>query len=153
MTADGAEIRRAAAGDLDHIVNLQFRAYAANRAILGVEPLPLLVDYPDLLARMDTWVAEANGELAGVLIMDFRPDDALVWSVASDPALQGSGLGRRMMLHAEHMARERHRHVLRLYTGAKLIARVAWYARLGYATERTEILPDRTVVHMVKHLA
>ena len=44
------ELRRANAGDLPRIKALQRAAYAENRSILGVEPLPLLADYSEILS-------------------------------------------------------------------------------------------------------
>ncbi|MDX2159493.1 MAG: GNAT family N-acetyltransferase [Hyphomicrobiaceae bacterium] len=144
--------RRAGAADLDAVVALQHAAYAKNRPILGVEPLPLQVDYADILGRMEVWLAEPDGRLDGVLILEPRPDDLLIWSVATDPALPPSGVGRALIAWAETRAREIGRDVMRLYTGTLLTDRIAWYARHGYATERVEVLPDRSVTHMVKRL-
>ena len=38
-------LRRATRDDLSAVTALQRAAYAKNRAILGVEPLPLMADY------------------------------------------------------------------------------------------------------------
>ncbi|MBV8839658.1 MAG: N-acetyltransferase, partial [Alphaproteobacteria bacterium] len=43
-------LKRAAADDLDAVVALQRAAYAKNRPLLGVEPLPLLADYRQVFA-------------------------------------------------------------------------------------------------------
>jgi hypothetical protein len=42
-------LRRGTTGDFDAIVTLQRAAYARNRDLLGVEPLPLLADYQAIL--------------------------------------------------------------------------------------------------------
>ncbi len=152
MSQVALSIRPAAADDLAGIVRLQHRAYAANRALLGVEPLPLLVDYAALLDRMQSWLAFAGPNLSGVLIMDLRPDDALIWSVASDPDGQGVGVGTALMRHAEAVTLQSGQKIIRLYTGSRLTDRIAWYRRLGFDVEREEELPDRVLVHMVKRL-
>ncbi|MGL4441879.1 MAG: GNAT family N-acetyltransferase [Bosea sp. (in: a-proteobacteria)] len=151
--ASAVRVRAATRDDFDDIVRLQHRAYAANRAVLGVEPLPLLADYAELLSRTETWVAVVDLTIAGVLIMDIRPDDALIWSVASDPDRQSSGIGTAMMRHADAVAKERRCDSLRLYTGARLVERIAWYGRLGFTVKHEEQLADRVVVHMVKQLS
>ena len=44
-----AGLRRASAAGIPHVSVLQRAAYAANRPILGVEPLPLGADYSEQL--------------------------------------------------------------------------------------------------------
>jgi ribosomal protein S18 acetylase RimI-like enzyme len=147
-----ADLRRATAADIPALVALQRAAYARNRDILGVEPLPLIADYNEIFAHHETWLTEDNGALLGALILELRPADLLIWSVATAPAAQGRGLGNRLLAAAEARARELNLSTMRLYTGQKLVSNVAWYQRHGYAIERIEERPDRTVVHMVKNI-
>ena len=149
MTAP-ADLRRATAADIPALTALQRAAYARNRDILGVEPLPLRADYDAIFANYETWLAEESGALLGALILEPRPDDLLIWSVATAPSEQGRGLGNRLLAAAEERARQLKLSTMRLYTGQKLVSNVAWYQRHGYAIERIEQMPDRTVVHMVK---
>ena len=146
-------MRRAATVDLPAIIALQQAAYARNRAILGVEPLPLLADYAEILRDYEVWVTGKEGEpLSAVLILERRADDLLIWSVASAPDAQGNGLGNRLLGFAEHRAKEEGLRIIRLYTGERLGDNIAWYRRKGYAVERVETLADRNIVHMVKTL-
>ena len=147
-----ADLRRAGAADIPALVALQRAAYARNRDILGVEPLPLIADYNEIFANYETWLAEDAGALMGALILEPRPADLLIWSVATAPAAQGRGLGNRLLAAAEARAKELNLSTMRLYTGQKLVSNVAWYQRHGYAIERIEERPDRTVVHMVKNI-
>jgi GNAT superfamily N-acetyltransferase len=145
--------RRATLADLPAVRALQHAAYARNRAILGVEPLPLLADYSNILRDHEVWIVAGEGEAPrGVLVLDCRPDDLLIWSVASAPEAQGQGIGNALLSFAERRARESGRRVLRLYTGEKLVGNIAWYTRKGYTIEHVEAMPDRNVVHMVKTL-
>lgn len=149
MTGDG--LRRAGPADRDAVVALQHAAYAPNRALLGVEPLPLLADYDAVFANSEVWVP-AEGPIDAVLILEPAPDHLLIWSVATAPGTQGRGLGGRLLAFAEARARALGPTTIRLYTGAKLAGNVAWYQRNGYAIERVEALADRDIVHFVKHL-
>jgi RimJ/RimL family protein N-acetyltransferase/ribosomal protein S18 acetylase RimI-like enzyme len=149
----GLSLRQATPEDLGALAELQRAAYASNRAILGVEPIPLLFDYDTVLGVYETWIADGEGGPAGALILDPRPDHLLVWSLATAPGAQRQGLGGRLLAAAEARARSLGLSTLRLYTGEKLTQNVRWYRRHGYAIERVEELDDRRLVHMVKSIA
>ena len=145
-------LRRAIRDDLPAVTALQRAAYAKNRAILGVEPLPLLADYQQVFSDYEVYLAEREGTLHGVLILEPRADDVLIWSVATAPQAQGQGVGNQMLTFAELRARELGLTCMRLYTGEPLTFNIAWYTRHGYAYERTEDMGDRRAVHLVKQL-
>jgi ribosomal protein S18 acetylase RimI-like enzyme len=151
LVADGVSLRRALAGDLDAVVRLQRAAYARNRQLLGREPLPLLADYGQVFNDYEVWLAEDDG-LTGVLILEPRAGDLLIWSIATDPARQQAGLGKAMLGAAEVRARALGLPIMRLYTGATLEHLVDWYGRHGYGVERIEQLSDRAITHMMKRL-
>jgi ribosomal protein S18 acetylase RimI-like enzyme len=148
-----AGLRRAGAADLTAVTTLQHAAYAANRALLGVEPLPLRADYAEVLAMQEVWLADGAHGLDGALILEVLPDALLVWSLATAPAAQGRGVGRQLLAAAEERAHFLGRPLVRLYTGEKLTGNIAWYRCHGYAVERVERLPDRAIVHMIKAIA
>jgi len=117
-----------------------------------VEPLPLQADYAGILTSHEVWLAEQAGRLTGVLILEPRTDDLLIWSIAVAPAMQGAGLGNELLIGAEARARALGLARLRLYTGEALAGNIAWYERHGYLRERVKTLADRRIVHMVKRL-
>jgi RimJ/RimL family protein N-acetyltransferase/GNAT superfamily N-acetyltransferase len=145
-------LRRAAVSDRGALEGLQEAAYARNRALLGVEPLPLLSDYGDVLARYEAWLLDRGTSVAAALILDPRPDHLLIWSLATAPHAQRQGLGGGLLAAAEARARQLGLTTLRLYTGERLTANVRWYHRHGYAIDRIEELEGRRAVHMVKRL-
>jgi GNAT superfamily N-acetyltransferase len=144
-------LRRAVQADLERVVAIQRAAYARNRDLLGVEPMPLMADYEKIFSDYEVWVT-AEGTVESVLILEPRDDDLLIWSIATDPRRQQTGLGHAMLAAAEVRARELGHATMRLYTGAILHHLTGWYGRHGYAIERIEERPDRTIAHMVKHL-
>lgn len=145
-------LRRATSADIDAVVALQHAAYAKNQVVLGVVPLPLQADYAGLFRTMEVWLAASTAGLDGVLILEARPADLLIWSIATEPARPHTGLGSELLAWAETRARELGRDTMRLYTGTLLTHLVQWYGRHGYTTERIEQMPDRSATHMLKRL-
>nr|WP_249729698.1 GNAT family N-acetyltransferase [Chelatococcus sp. YT9] len=146
----------ATAADHAAVLALQHRAFAGNRLLLGAEPLPLLADYDEIFAdsgAWEIWLAVAAEGLAGVLILMPRQDDLYIWSIATDPAFRGRGVGRDLLAHALARAKALELPALRLCTGRVLSENVAWYARAGFVIEREEVRPDRVLVHMARTLA
>jgi hypothetical protein len=88
-------LRRATAADIAAVTALQRAAYARNRVILGVEPLPLMADYAHVFAAFEVWLAEGPDGLQGILILERRTDDLLLWSVRPrrSCAAAGSAIG------------------------------------------------------------
>lgn len=143
-------LRRASLADRAALEALQAASYARNREILGVEPIPLLWDYGTVLATNEVWLLEEEGRLDGALILEPRQDDLLIESIAVAPHAQGRGIGNRLLEAALARAAELKRPVARLYTGAPLTRNIAWYGRKGFAIEREDVRPDRTVIHMAR---
>ena len=147
-----SDLRRATIDDLAAVMALQQAAYARNRALLGVEPLPLTANYGEVFSAYEIFLVDGAHGLDGVLILEPRADDLLIWSVATAPAAQGRGVGNRLLAFAESHARGLGLRCIRLYTGEPLTGNIAWYTRHGYVYERTEQMPDRRIVHLVKNL-
>ena len=150
-------MRRANERDHDAVVAVQLAAYARNRELLGVEPLPLMVDYHDVLRDKQVWLALAPEtfpeHVAGVLVLEPRAGDMMIESVATHPIAQGQGLGRWLLAFAEDQARTHGLAIVRLYTGTILTHLVEWYGRHGYTVEGVEALSDRSRTNMMKLLS
>ena len=144
--------RRAEAADRAAVEMLQQAAYARNRRLLGVEPLPLQADYSDIFQTMEVWLAEERGRLRGALILEPGTDDMLIWSIAAAPDAQRQGIGQIMLDAAEVRAAQLGLTTMRLYTGTPLDTLIRWYHRHGYEIERLEPLADRTITHLIKQL-
>jgi ribosomal protein S18 acetylase RimI-like enzyme len=125
-------LRDATPADREPIERLVEAAYGGYVELIGRRPAPMDADYAALIAAGLVTVAERDGTVAGVLVLEPMPGHLLVENVAVDPAAQGTGLGRRLMAHAEDEARALGLPELRLYTNELMAANVAWYPRLGY---------------------
>lgn len=150
MSEPAILLRRASRDDVAALRAVQQAAFAWNREILGVEPLPLLADYGEVVATKECWFAEDNGLVQGAIILEPEGEALLVWSVAGAPEQQGAKLGRHLMAFAEDRAREQGIGALTLYTGEKLQKNIDWYQRLGFSISGIEALADRNIVHMKK---
>ena len=150
IEVEGRVLRRASLDDRAAVESLQKAAYARNRILLGVEPVPLLWDYGRVFREREVWVLDVPEGLGGALILEARPDDLLIDSVAACPKAQGFGYGNLLLTAGEARARALGRRTVRLYTGEPLSANIHWYRRKGYGIERVEQLPDRRLVHMAK---
>ena len=156
LTGGGVTLRRAGDGERAGVERLQQAAYARNRVLLGLEPVPLLADYALLFRDHEVWVlpsVECDGEFQAALILETeRTGDIVIWSVSTAPSIQKQGVGRALLRCAEQRAHELGRDAIRLYTGKPLIHLIDWYGRNGYEVEREEQLADRVLVHMIKKL-
>lgn len=138
--------------DVDAIRRLTREAYQPWVAVIGREPLPMAADYGAALREHRFDLAYRGGELVGLIETRAEPDHLLVVNVAVAPAQQSGGLGRRLLSHAESLARERDLTTLRLYTNAAFARNISIYHRLGYRVERQETREHGVTVHMTKAL-
>lgn len=151
--ADGGRtLRRADMADIEMLTALQKAAYARNREILGVEPVPLRWDYRQVLADREVWMLEESGELAGALILVPYFDHLCIDSIAVAPTLSGQGIGNALLSAAETRAGNLGIAELRLITGERLKSNVDWYRRKGYEVADVEQAPDRRIVYMRRRM-
>jgi ribosomal protein S18 acetylase RimI-like enzyme len=89
-------------------------------------------DHAGPVAEGRSWVAEADGRIAGVLEVRAGRGHLLLEDVAVHPDRQGEGIGRALIAHAEALAVEAGLPAVRLYTNERMHENVALYAALGY---------------------
>lgn len=84
------------------------------------------------------FVAVENGRIVGCVFALERARDFYVGKLAVEPALQGQGVGARLMQAVEDLARERDKDAIELQARIELTANHAAFARLGFReTART----------------
>lgn len=125
-------LRRATRDDTAAVTACVCRAYLPWIPIVGRQPGPMLEDYATVIARHQVHVAERDGEVIGVLVLDVERERVFVDNVCVDPSLQRAGVGRLMLGFAEDEARRRGHASIDLSTHETMASNLAMYTRLGY---------------------
>jgi ribosomal protein S18 acetylase RimI-like enzyme len=126
-------VRRATAADVPALGQVASEAYSTYLPRMhGRRPGPLDADYAAAVAGSETWVAVVDGVVVGFLVLMAEDDAMLLENVAVVPALQGRGVGARLLALAEQRATEAGRFRIRLYTHVSMVENQALYERRGY---------------------
>jgi GNAT superfamily N-acetyltransferase len=146
-------MRNARPGDAAAIRALVRAAYAKWVPVVGREPRPMQADYEQnvLVHRFD--LIEESGRL--VALIETEPHDGHLWveNIAVAPEAQGRGLGRRLLAHADHLARAGGFGEIRLLTHGLMASNRALYRSVGYVETLEEAFMENTVVYFTKLLA
>jgi ribosomal protein S18 acetylase RimI-like enzyme len=132
MASDEMTIRLATREDMAQIARLVNTAYAKYLDRMEKVPAPMLADYAALIASDGVYVLVSGAEVTGLLVLKAQDLALFIEDVAVDPAVQGRGLGRRLMAFAEQYAREHGLRELRLYTNEVMVENLVFYQRLGF---------------------
>jgi GNAT superfamily N-acetyltransferase len=110
-------------------VHAAYRHYVER---IGRPPAPMLDDYAQIIADRPVHVAENDGKIVGMLVLDETDEGFLLETVAVDPSVQGTGVGRRLIDLAEAEARRAGHTSIYLYTHEKMTENRLHYAKIGY---------------------
>lgn len=146
-------IRKARPDEATAIRDIVLAAYQHYVPIIGRPPAPMLDDYPARIAAGQTWVLQDAEGLAGVLVLEDRPDCFMLENIAVRPIRQGSGVGRLLLDFAEAEAMRRGWNAVTLYTNALMEKNLAIYASRGYVETARQTEKDFSRVYMTKRLA
>jgi len=125
-------IRPASFSDLPAMTQIVAGAYQVYVERIGNPPGPMLDDYRVHVRNHTAWVAEADGNVAGLVVLLAEEDHLLLDNVAVDPAWHGRGIGRALLDFAEREAIRRGYTELRLYTHEKMTENLGMYSALGW---------------------
>jgi ribosomal protein S18 acetylase RimI-like enzyme len=146
------ELRQAVASDASAIRELTRAAYAKWVPVIGREPKPMTANYAEAVRSHRIDLLYVDGKLAGVIEIIPEANHLLIENVAVSPAFQGQGLGRKLMVRAEHVALSLGHDEIRLYTNKLFAENVELYRKLGYRVDREEAFTGGVAVHMSKSL-
>jgi len=147
------ELRQAVPGDAAAIRALTRSAYAKWVPLIGREPKPMTADYDVAVLKHRFDLLYVEGALAALIETIAEPDHLLIENVAVQPQRQGQGLGRRLLAHAEVLARTLGYAEIRLYTNQRFAENVELYRGIGYRIDREEAGERGVTVYMSKPLA
>lgn len=133
---ENADIRLAVPEDLSAIRRCAEDAYALYVPRIGKKPAPMIADFAAQIDAGQVHVCIEGGELAGYIVLYPRGDHLHIENVAILSALQGSGLGRKLLVFAEAEARRAGLAAIELYTNQKMTENLTFYPRLGYVELR-----------------
>lgn len=122
-------VRPAGDEDVDVLRRVAAAAYQPHVARIGRPPAPVTADYAHAVRSGQVWVAVADGQVIGFVILVAQPGYLLLENVAVLPAAQGRGIGGRLLHLAEEHARRLGRNEIRLYTNEVMTENLAYYPR------------------------
>ncbi len=99
----------------------------------------MTANYAGIVSSGRAWVAERQGDLVGLLVLEPHADHLLLENIAVDPHWQGSGIGSQLLAFAESRAGLLGLTEVRLFTNAVMTENLDYYPRRGYReTHRAE---------------
>ena len=112
---------------------------------IGRPPAPMLLDYPTLVDASYVWVAELSSQVEGVLVQYETSDGFYIDTVAVNPKVRGTGVGRALLEFAEAEAVRRGFASVYLCTNSKMTENQVLYPKIGYVeyARRSEAGYDR----------
>jgi ribosomal protein S18 acetylase RimI-like enzyme len=132
-------VRHATEADVPALKVIAHEAYLHYVARIGRMPAPMTADYAAAVRSGQAWVAEADGEVAGLLVLVVCQGYLLIENVAVLPSAQRRGIGARLLALAEDEARAHGLGEIRLYTNEAMTENLAYYPSHGYVqTHRAE---------------
>ena len=129
----GSKIRPATAADAPAVTSCVDAAYRPYVRRIGKPPAPMVADYAEVIRQHRVHVIEADGIVAGMVVLITNHGHATLDTVAVDPAYQHNGLGRALIAFAEQTAAALGYTTVELYTHALMTENIALYSRLGYS--------------------
>jgi N-acetylglutamate synthase-like GNAT family acetyltransferase len=145
-------LRAATDADAAEVAALVDDAYEHWVERLGIVPRPMTDDYAEVIRERRVTVAESDGTIVGVLVLDVTDEGFVIDNVAVHPSVRGTGLGRTLLELAESEARCAGFDSIYLYTHEKASDNIALYSRIGYVEYDRRSEGDFSIVFMRKRL-
>ena len=145
-------LRPAEGSDAAQVADLVDAAYRHYVERIGMLPGPMTEDYAEVIREARVTVAERDGMIAGVIVLNTTEEGFVIENVAVAPPERGRGLGRRLLEFAEDEARHAGFTSIYLYTHEKMTENQALYSKIGYVEYDRRSQGDFSLVYMRKRL-
>jgi ribosomal protein S18 acetylase RimI-like enzyme len=150
----GMRLRAATEADVPRLSELARAAYGVYVPRMGREPRPMVDDYMAVVRDRDVVVAtdEEDGRVVGMAVLAVTEEGFLLDNLAVEPARQGQGVGRALLLEAEAASRRSGFDAIYLFTHETMTENVALYERIGYVEYDRRPADEWSVVYLRKRL-
>jgi N-acetylglutamate synthase-like GNAT family acetyltransferase len=145
-------LRPAEGSDAAQVADLVDAAYRHYVERIGMLPGPMTEDYAGVIRGARVTVAERDGMIVGVIVLNVTEEGFVIENVAVAPPERGRGLGRRLLEFAEDEARHAGFTSVYLYTHEKMTENQALYSKVGYLEYDRRSQGDFSLVYMRKRL-
>jgi N-acetylglutamate synthase-like GNAT family acetyltransferase len=145
-------LRSATGADAGAVSELVDRAYGHYVDRIGMQPGPMTEDYAEVIRDKRVTLAEHDGAIVGLLVLDVDDEGFVLDNVAVDPSVRGTGLGRTLLERAEDEARRAGFDSIYLYTHEGMTENIDLYGRIGYVEFDRRSFGDFSLVFMRKPL-
>jgi ribosomal protein S18 acetylase RimI-like enzyme len=143
-------LRAATEADAPRLSELARAAYGVYVPRIGREPRPMVDDYVAVVRDRDVVVAEEDGRIVGMAVLAVTEEGFLLDNLAVEPARQGQGVGRALLLEAA--ARRAGYDAVYLFTHKTMTENIALYERIGYVEYDRRPPDERWLVYLRKRL-
>ncbi len=125
-------IRLATLDDLARVQAIAAQAYAPYTPLIGRPAAPAVADYRKRIEDREAQVYILNQNVTGFLVAFALNGAWELDAIGVDPAHQGQGIGRALIMQCEADAKERGYSAVTLYTNVMMKANLTLYPALGY---------------------
>jgi ribosomal protein S18 acetylase RimI-like enzyme len=131
-------LRLARPEDSRQLAEIAQEAYGKYAGMLDEPPAPLLLDYENVASSGQTYIAVESDEILGMVTVERDSPYLILRNLAVRPSCQRGGIGRRLALLVEDIARADNLKGVRLWTRAEMHENIAFYKSLDYVVTHSE---------------
>jgi len=150
---DGFSIKTGEKSDAAAIRNLVRKAYAKWVPLIGRDPLPMSVNYEQVILSHRFDLVYKDKTLVALIETIEKTDHLLIQNLCVSPKHQRVGVGRSLLNYAEYLAQQSGYKTLRLDTNKLFLGNVDLYHSHGYLTDWEKPIDGGIHVHMKKSIA
>lgn len=132
MTTDQPTLRPADKADAGAVAALVDAAYRHYVGRIGFPPRPMLDDYTQVIRDNRVTIAEEDGVIVGVVVLNTDDEGFFIDNVAVHPSHHGRGVGKSLLEFAEAEAQRAGFDSIYLYTHEQMIENITLYSTIGY---------------------